>query len=363
MSKNHRLPIASSILLIGGIGSLLQAAEPDKSPRPQTIKIATIGSLPPAVSANATPEQILQHVKKHWQSRFEQVLPDRPDLIVVPENCDRPDGIRGERAFAYYAARGSQVRDYFAKVAKENRCYITYPAIRQLDDGTRRNSIVLLDRKGEVAGIYNKNHPTIGEIDQGKLPGTEVPILECDFGSVALVICFDLNFDRLRQQVAEANPDLILFSSNYHGGLMQAYWAYSCRSHFVGSIRRMAPSEIRNPLGNVVATTTDYFDYAIAEVNLDCESAHLDHNWDRFRALKKKYGPAVTITDPGLLGSVLVTSSHETFGVQAMFDEFEIERLDDYLERALAERDKSVASKKQLRKAAIKDEKLSIEVE
>ena len=344
MSRNHRLRIAISLLLIGGLGSLLQAAEPDKSPRPRTIKIATIGSLPAAVSANATPEQILQHVKKHWQSRFEQVLPDRPDLIVVPENCDRPDGVRGERAFAYYAVRGNQMRDYFAKVAKENRCYITYPAIRQLDDGTMRNSIVLLDRKGKVAGIYNKNHPTIGELEQGKLPGREVPVIECDFGRVALAICFDLNFDRLRDQVKAANPDLILFSSNYHGGLMQAYWAYSCRSHFVGSIRRMAPSEIRNPLGNVVATTTDYLDYAIAEVNLDCESAHFDYNRDRFRAMKNKYGPKVTVSDPGLLGSVLVTSSHETVGVQAMLDEFSVERLDDYIERALAEQDKYLPS-------------------
>ena len=351
MSQNIQKQLAASILALCCFSMVIHAGEAkgdarNEISRPQTIKIATIGSLPAAVGADATPEQILQRVKKHWQSRFAQVLPDRPDLIVVPENCDRPDGVRGERAFAYYAVRGNQVRDYFSQVAKENRCYITYPAIRQLDDGTMRNSIVLLDRKGEVAGIYNKNHPTIGELEQGKLPGTDVPIIECDFGRVALVICFDLNFDRLREQVKAAKPDLILFCSNYHGGLMQAYWAYACRSHFVGSIRRMAPSEIRNPLGNVIATTTDYFDYAIAEVNLDCESAHLDYNWDRFRAMKNKYGPAVTISDPGLLGSVLVTSSHPTVGVQAMLDEFEVERLDDYLKRAVAEQDKYAPTSK-----------------
>ena len=361
MSGNLRRRIAIVFLAMGclssgGLFSPLRADETDSKLRPQAIKIATIGSLPAAVSAAATPDQILRHVKRHWQSRFEQVLPDRPDLIVVPENCDRPDGIRGERELAYYAVRGNQIRDFFAQVAKENHCYITYPAIRQLDEGTWRNSIVLLDRTGEEVGIYNKNHPTIGEIQQGKLPGTEVPVFQCDFGRVALVICFDLNFDRLRQQYVEADPDLILFCSNYHGGLMQAYWAYSCRSHFVGSIRRMAPSEIRNPLGNVVATTTDYFDFAVAEVNLDCESAHLDHNWDHFRALKEKYGPAVTITDPGLLGSVLVTSSHETIGVQAMIDEFGIERLDDYMDRALAERDKHTPSSESLQGTASANE-------
>ncbi len=349
MTRSTLIKLAILILTLFCFSTVLEAGESENVPlkmpaRPQTIKIATIGSLPAAVGADATPEQILQHVKNHWQSRFEQVLPDRPDLIVVPENCDHPESVHGQRAFAYYTVRGNQIRDFFAQVAKENRCYITYPAIRKLDDGSWRNSIVLLDRMGDVAGVYNKNHPTIGEIEEGKLPGTEVPIIQCDFGRIALAICFDLNFDRLREQVASSKPDLILFCSYYHGGLMQAYWAYSCRSHFVGSIRRMAPSEIRNPLGNVVATTTNYFDYTVAEVNLDCELAHLDYNWGRFRALKKKYGPAVTISDPGLLGSVLITSSHETVGVQAMLDEFEVERLDDYMERALAERDKHAPS-------------------
>ena len=57
--------------------------------------------------------------------------------------------------------------------------------------------------------------------------------------------------------------------------------------------------------------------------------------------MKKKYGPSVTISDPGLLGAVLVSSSHQTLGVQSMIDEFEIERLDDYMERALEDRDKN----------------------
>ena len=333
--------------------------DPASLPRPHPIKIANIGTLPPAVDDNATPQQIVRRVKDFWQSRFAQVLPDRPDLIVLSENCDRPVHLPADREFAYYAVRGNQIRDYFSKVAKENHCYITYPAIRQLDDGTWRNSLVLLDRQGEIAGTYDKNHPTIGEIEQGKLPGTKVPIIQCDFGRVAAVICFDLNFDRLREQVKAANPDLILFSSNYHGGLMQGYWAYSCRSHFVGSIRRIAPSEIRNPLGNVIATNTDYFDYAVADVNLDCELVHLDFNQSRLKAMKKKYGRAVTISDPGLLGSVLISSSHETLGVQSMINEFEIERLDDYMERALEDRDKNVSGKSEQENAGLPNTGLS----
>ena len=48
----------------------------------------------------------------------------------------------------------------------------------------------------------------------------------------------------------------------YHGGLAQSIWAYTCRSYFVGSVYKGTPSEIRNPMGDIVATTTNYFDFA-----------------------------------------------------------------------------------------------------
>jgi predicted amidohydrolase len=301
------------------------------------VTIATIGPNPATISADAKPEDAVKRMISHWQGRFAQVLPDKPDLIVVPEACDRPSGFGQEKLRDYYDVRKDQIGQFFAETARENNCYIVYSAYRQMPDGTGRNSSVLIDRKGNIAGIYDKNHPTIGEIDKGIACGKEAPIIECDFGRVVMAICFDLNFDELRLKYAKARPDLVIFSSMYHGGLMQGYWSYSCRSHFVGAIAgRGTRSEIRNPLGQVVAANTNYFDFAVARVNLDCELVHLDYNWGRLRNLKAKYGPKVTISDPGCLGAVLISSEHETVSVDAMIEEFEIERLDDYFARALA---------------------------
>ena len=284
------------------------------------------------------PQAVVDRMIGFWRGRFAQVLPDRPDLIVVPEACDRPQGLSEKAMEAYFAVRKDQVRDYFASVARDHRCYVVYSAKRAAGDGSWRNASVLFDRTGAAAGTYHKNHPTIGEMDKRIRAGKDAPVFECDFGRVAFAICFDLNFDALREQYVAARPDLIVFSSMYHGGVMQAYWAYSCRAHFVGAIDRSCPSEIRSPLGDVIATTTNYFDFAVATINLDCALVHLDYNWGRLRALKNKYGPAVTITDPGRLGSVLITSEHESVNVEAMIEEFEIERLDDYMKRALDHR-------------------------
>ncbi len=311
-----------------------------KSGKKQIVKIAVIGHRAFDVDANTDPQQIVNRMIAFWKGRFSRVLPDNPDLIVVPEACDRPRGLPRDRQFAYYKVRGNQVRDFFAKTAREHSTYIVYSAVREMDDGTWRNSSCMIDRTGTIIGIYNKNHPTIGEIDHKILCGKDAPIIECDFGRVAFAICFDLNFDLLREKYVKAQPDLIIFSSMYHGGLMQGYWAYSCRSHFVGAIERSCPSQIRNPLGNVIAANTNYFDFVVAEVNLDCALAHLDYNWGRLRKLKEKYGPKVEITDPGRLGSVLITSRHETVSVDEMIDEFDIERLDHYMQRALEHRKK-----------------------
>ncbi len=326
------------------IASVATSAEPESAqerPSPKKrghVRIATIGPRSPSIDGGTDPQKAVERMIAHWKGRFAQVLADEPDLVVVPEACDRFGGFSMEQRLAYYRARKDQVRDYFAQVAKENHCYIVYSAAREMEDGTWRNSSVLIGRDGEIVGAYNKNHVVIEETTQsGILCGREAPVFECDFGRVAFAICFDLNFDELRLKYAKAKPDLIVFSSMYHGGLMQAYWAYSCRAHFVGAIAGL-PCEILDPQGDRIASSTNYFDFVVADVNLDCELAHLDYNWSKLRALKAKYGPKVTIKDPGFLGSVLITSEHETVTAEEMIDEFEIELLDDYMVRALAHR-------------------------
>lgn len=322
-----------------GFCRIALASESTSPAKKQSVTIATIGPRPIAVGSNMKAQQIVDRMISHWNGRFGQVLPDKPDLIVVPEACDRPAGLSADKLSEYYHVRGDQVRNCFAKVARENKCYIVYSAARETADGSLRNSSVMLDRKGDVVAVYDKNYPTTGEIDKGIVPGSDIAIAECDFGSVGFAICFDLNFDELRMRYAKAKPDLMVFTSMYHGGLMQGYWAYSCRCHFVGAVAGL-PCEIRNPLGEVIASNTNYFDFAVTTVNLDSCLAHLDFNWGRLKSLKAKYGPKVIITDPGYLGSVLISSRDKNNSVGMMTSEFDIELLDDYFNRATDYRNK-----------------------
>ena len=83
----------------------------------------------------------------------------------------------------------------------------------------------------------------------------------------------------------------------------------------------------------------------MATVNLDRRLAHLDGNWEKLRALKKKYGDAVSVKDPGQLGAVLITSDDDSITVDQMVKEFEIELLDDFFDRSRAARNKMKLTK------------------
>lgn len=318
--SHHRISLLAGLFFLLLVTGNIYAA--------RYVTVATIGNVP-SIERDQSPEKMVEQVIAFWKNELDQVLPDKPDLILLPEFCDHSGA--GE---AYLAVRGNKVLDYFATVAREHRCYIVFGTKRKNDQGIWRNSCVLIDRNGEIAGIYDKNFPTIGEMEQGIKASDQTPVFRCDFGTVGIAICFDLNFDELRMKYAALKPDLILFSSMYHGGFVQSLWAYSCRSFFVGSVYRSTPSEILNPLGEVIASNTNYFDYAVAKINLDYEIVHLDYNWEKLRQLKSKYGEGVNIHDPGKLGVVLVTSNDEKVSVQEMTDEFRLERVDDYFQRA-----------------------------
>ncbi|MFC5647608.1 carbon-nitrogen hydrolase family protein [Paenibacillus solisilvae] len=302
------------------------------------VNISTIGARYHSLDPSLTLPQAVDEMISHLKGKVNQVLPDQPDLIVLPEYSDMPANFSTEKRFAFYKERGDRILDCFSELASENHCYIIYPSVQELEDGTWRNSIRLIGRDGQIAATYYKNHPTIGELEEGILSGEDAVVVNCDFGRVGFAICFDLNFDSLREKYVKAKPDLIVFSSMFHGGLMQSNWAYSCRSYFVGAIGGLT-SSIISPVGEIIRSTTNYYDYITETVNLDYAVVHLDNHWKLLRAMSEKYGPLVKMVDPGLVGAVLITSESNSVTMQDIVNEFGFELLDDYFSRALARRE------------------------
>ena len=315
------------------------------TPRKQEVVVSVIGGMKPGqFKDKVSGEKGLARVIEVWKEKFSKVLPNRPDLIVMPECADRFSLWNDEEREEYYKISGDHFLNYVRSVAKENNCYIACPLKYWTADGKGHNSTFLIDRKGEIAARYDKVYPTVYEIRAGVVPGVDPVVFQTDFGKVGFVICYDLNFTDLMERYAALRPDLMVFGSAYHGGLMQGAWAYHCRSYLAASTINPECTMV-NPLGDKIDASTNYFDFFTSTINLDYQVVHLDENWGKLEALKAKYGRFVEIHDPGYVGAVLVSSKHPEISSAQMITEFKIELWDEYYRRSVEAKNRATPKK------------------
>ena len=283
---------------------------------------------------------LAEHAFRFLCTYLDRVAPDKPDLIVLPEQADRPHFPTTEERNAYYEERGDGVLRLLGDYARAHSSFIAYNAARRAEDGNLYNCTTLVDRKGTPIYRYDKNFPVVGEMTGNHItPGAHASVVDCELGRVGAAICFDMNFEELRHEYAALKPQMVLFSSNYHAGMARNFFAYDTRSYLIASIGGGLPGGIVNPLGVDICTTSSYERHAVATINLDYAVCHLDENrGKRLDALKRAYGPKVKIEVPSYLGPALITSECEEKSAMDFVREFEIELLDDYLARSRAVR-------------------------
>lgn len=301
------------------------------------ITVGSVGTPPPQYPGGHHSEAALvEQMVEFWRTQLAPVLLDRPDLVVLPELCDRFDGATVEQTLTLRPAMLAAMREAMAEVARDHSCHLVQGSAVPGPDGRWHNSALLFDRTGAEVGRYDKLRLVPGEEAYDLHPGRGPVVLDTDVGRIGFAICFDLNFVELVEQTRPLQPDVVVFPSRYHGGFMQRYWAHQLRSHFIGSVGVVnLTSDIWSPVGALVAGSTNYHPTVTTSINTNSLVAHLDGNrLGPLQALKAALGPDVTISDPGELGSVLITSERADLPVGDLAAEFGIETLDDYWARA-----------------------------
>lgn len=140
------------------------------------------------------------------------------DIIILPELC------RGQDASSEEPLHGPTVTAMAALAAKHHT-YIAVPIDRR-DQQRRLNTVVLLDRKGQVVCEYNKVFPYWSEYDvtPGVSPGDATPVVETDFGRVGIATCFDVNFPEVWKSLSEQKAEVVIWPSEYSAGVsLQAH--------------------------------------------------------------------------------------------------------------------------------------------
>lgn len=310
------------------------------------VKVVTFSFNPAVLKYKSQKQSIVDYEIEWLNSKIQPVLMENPDLIVMPEACDRPMDMPREQFTEYYERRGNKVSEYMQKIARENHCYIAHSAVRKAEDGFNRNSVQMIDRQGNLIGCYDKNYlcPPGENLYSNCIFGKDATIFECDFGRVGAILCFDLNFEEMRKKYKALQPDLMLFSSNFGGGLMKNFFAFDTRSYFVSSCAYDCPAEIINPLGETIRKTTNHYHYIVETLNLDYAIVHLDHNWEKIRAAREKY-PLLKLSDAGFIGVIMLTYEGVDTTAKEIVKEFDMRFADEYLDWAREQRETYLSNK------------------
>jgi len=266
------------------------------------------------------------------------------DLVAFPEICNT---LGAANAWQFEQLDGPTITA-MGKKAKTHGIYIVCPMGTFDSDGRKRNSSVLVGRDGKIAGVYQKNYPTHGELDRGIVPGTETPVFETDFGRVGLCICFDLNYWEVGLGLCENEAELVIWSSMWDGARMLTRWAiefgfhmgglYSGRSTFVDVCGREIVSVKRDLTDRVGRSPV-----VTANLDLDRRLLHHDGNVGRLKPLFEKYGPTAAYAEwKGeecllIFGSQLPDRSSDE-----LIEEFNLEPMRDYLARVRRDRKRAL---------------------
>jgi predicted amidohydrolase len=279
--------------------------------------------------------------------RMNELAGLKPDLVCLPELFDTI--WVGEKIKVSDVAEDEKipgpVTSRIAEYAKKNNCYVVCP-IYTKTNGYYYNSSVLIDRKGQIAGVYHKAHAVPSEIlikgkfGEGVSSGAlNQPVIETDFGKVGMVICYDANWVDVWDNLKKQGAEVILFSSAYPGGRMLNHYALRNSSYIISSTG--GDARIVDISGNDLASSGTFVRYAWANINLEKVNLSSWPTNGRLPEIFKKYGND-QLTIKLWEGNEVLTleSNNPRLRVKDVLNEFKIPSYEEELVRTKAVQDK-----------------------
>jgi beta-ureidopropionase len=259
----------------------------------------------------------------------------RPDIVCLPETF-ASSGVAYEGAEEVAQPVPGPITDMAADTARGYSTYVICPLLEERD-GRVYNSAVLLDRRGEIAGIYEKIHPVTTSSDytlleHGVTPGSEAKVFETDFGRLGILICFDINWPEEWAELKQRGAEIVFWPSAYSGGFPLQVYAFLHRYYVVSSTR--SDARIINVTGEIVERTGRANPIVSAQIDLEKGVFHGDFNWTQIGRLRERYGRGVTVRILHDEALMTIESQREDLTVAHIIEEMGLELLPDYVARS-----------------------------
>ncbi len=168
------------------------------------------------------------------------------DLIVLPESADVPCLAKTrEESEASVRKYKDRLIEKCRETAKRCNSLLFVNARYETENGSLRNTTYAIDRNGEIAGLYFKEHLVPSEVSVMKLDSdytfeyTEPTVIEIEGLRFGFLVCYDFYFYENFANMARQNLDIIIGCSHQrsdtHSALeiMCRHLAYNTNAYVV----------------------------------------------------------------------------------------------------------------------------------
>jgi len=337
--KNTAIPALACLAFLvawpAGSGGLVAAGTSDRAPRKVilgTAMQAFWGEYPGLQKRLEQLEGILDRMNDQSRKQFGRGL----DLAILPEVAVTGE-ITGDIVARSVPYEGP-VRATFSRKARELGCYIVVP-LYLLENKDRRictNSAVLVDRKGDVAGIYRKLHLAVqnasDSMEGGMTPGKEASVFDCDFGKLGIQICFDMEFDYGWDQLARQGAELVAWPTQ---SPQTAHPASRARLQgcYIASSTWRDNASIFEPTGKIASQIRPPAQILVDQIDLSYAILPWSPQLQQGETLKKKYGDRVGFRYYADEDCGLFWSNDSSLSIGQMLRSVGVARAEDELKR------------------------------
>jgi len=273
--------------------------------------------------------------RKHVIGLLDLALRQKPDLVCLPETFTTVS-VADKLKMDLAETVPGPTTDAISKRAKASKCYVICP-INTKRDLKLWNSAIVIDRLGEIIGIYDKVHPVTTSSDykifeDGVTPGNKIPVFDLDFGRVGIQICYDIGFPESWEELAKKGAKMVFWSSAYNGGFPLQVYAYLHHYYVISSVLS-DKSKIIDPCGVIIAETDNHVNVTYHDINPDFVVSHYDFNYSIPDKIMKAYPDRVEIRSHLDEGHFLVEPIDDTLTTQQLQQEFGFESTFQYHQR------------------------------
>ena len=220
-------------------------------------------------------DEIAAHVDKAGSARV--------DIIALPEL------LRGQGDESAEDLHGPTITAISA-LAKKHKTYIVCPIDRK-SKSLRLNTVVLLDRSGNVACIYDKVFPYWSEYDvrPPAAVGEDAQVYRADFGMLGFATCFDVNFPEVWRRLSDKGAEVVIWPSAYSAGT--SLQAHAINHHFyIVSVTQTSDCLVYDITGEKLAySKSEKVNVATVALDLDRGIYHQNFNIPKRDKLLKEH--------------------------------------------------------------------------